>query len=50
MGDYFTSYLIWQKYTDEVLLKIVKDELKEMMDLEFGVVSEGGDDFVYSLS
>jgi len=32
---------IGQSYTDEILLKIVKDELKEIIDLEFEVVSEG---------
>lgn len=30
-----------QRYTDEILLKIVNDELKEIIDLEFEVVSEG---------
>jgi hypothetical protein len=32
---------IGQSYTDEILLKIVKDELEEIIDLEFEVVSEG---------
>ena len=32
---------IGQRYTDEILLKIVKDELKDIVDLEFDVVSEG---------
>jgi predicted nucleotidyltransferase component of viral defense system len=32
---------IGQKYTDEILLKIVEDQLKEIIDLEFEVLSEG---------
>ena len=32
---------IGQRYTDEILLKIVKDDLKKIVDLEFEVVSEG---------